>query len=147
MAAKISGVLSFKIVDGPPELEFLYSFARRGHFINLELMSVPPADILTKTLRVYIDGLEVSENGRIDPPPKTENASESERGNAAAGWKIKGHFWGDGQTSWSSFEFYEDEKIRKEFLLWRGFKGFYNRRTRQGFLETINFREQELEKH
>jgi len=115
--------LRFAIVDGPPELDFLFAFARRVP-IELTLMS-PDGYGIKKDITVFIDVLALPPSERVynkEPDPH---------------WHIDGRFWGNGEDSWSTFEHGKDKK--DEYWLWGKFHGAYNKKTRGGVVITYNW--------
>ena len=110
--------LVFDIENGPPELDLLFALVR--------------GNIMSFTIRTR--GISKESDFFID-------ALISQRDELRSQWVVKGRFWGDGVSSWSSFEFLIDRERREKtrYKLWGEFRAMYDKRTRKGRLVTGNF--------
>lgn len=104
--------LRLMISNGPPELDWLYSFARRK-FISVTFSSI---DGGKRELSVCVDGLKEMLSGE------------------EVIWAIWGHFSADGKNEWVAHPAKE-----LNLYLWGGFSGEYDKRTRLGHINTENY--------
>ncbi len=105
--------LRLAIVEGPPELDLHYALARR---ITVPFTFVGVEDGGKREVSVYVDGLKA-------PSGKDEGD-----------WTLWGHFNADGKGSWVP---HPNQGI--EIYLWGDFLGEYDKRTRLGRINTINY--------
>jgi len=108
-------VLLLSVQGGPPELDFLFSLSR-GKTIDLTLIT----DDGKQDVPVYIDGIVIKEPAAWEDRPK---------------WIINGRFRGDGIASWCTFP----GKNGTDIFLGGEFTGYYDKRTRMGFIETTGY--------
>lgn len=118
MASKEKEVLLLEIVDGPSELDIVYSLLRR-----VEVEFTLQMGIFRKRMSIRIRCIDDSKGIRF--------------------FEIKGNFHGDGMRGWSTFPVVEkqgEDAVELEYEIWGGFCGTYDPRKRMGQVETTRFR-------
>jgi hypothetical protein len=135
MAKQGKEPLFVTIVDAAPELDFLFALARRT-----KVSITFSVDGIERSMDVYIDSLSVGKGERLHPTSQKFSNT----------WFIMGHFWGDGERSWSTILHKPTEKIEDgrgnplqlfdDIEVWGSFQGTYHKGKRSGQIQTLNYR-------